>query len=761
MAEMEDALRSCMEQLLIAREEREQIIVEAASEISSQQKKVRDLQHSLEVANKKAEKLAAENNNLCKAIDAKDKLARELREFKAALDEQLTGATAKLEAARKQSASLHYEARVLQKELEVRSQEREYDLKSVDAARVQHAESLKKIAQLEAECQRLRAMVRKRLPGPAALAKMRDEVEQQPPRAGASPRRQRSAMPPMSPRSVTPMSRRAPDLPDQSHAVRLRAIKDENNALKRVLATRDTELQFARMKFADEACKLSAVQGQLKELTEESKRLTDANAKTESWASALVSELDHFRAGKQGHGASSVIVSEMSLLDDFAEIEKPEMASGDHQMSGQNKVDSGLAVSEKNDKFPDQNGGVTKFPDQNGHPDWVQDVWELIKGKHEASGESIGTILEEIRRALDQSPDHTKGNTSDELHDRPKIEKMVRNLAEKINAMIRFSVEDNAAKCGPSSLHDKPEFIARLEYLVHVCHDVLHDEAKLEIFIDEVCLVLDYIAGQYFSSQVRPKDDNIKNSDGDESSSTVNTNCEHGMQSASAAALDIQTEAHQEPIQSAGQLPENIEERQLNEELAIVLHKDYDMEPGRKSSYYKIESHADDGTENLAQEGKQLATNSEISAAAHKLAECQETITNLSKQLHALQTPSNSGIIDISMFCPRPSSADYKPQSLGSILADEATSTAEGTSPPTPKQVHTKKEQCDPDAAARSMAQEQVVDADGEASAQAVVQPVILELRRDDTPTDPRKKKRGPSLLGRMIFRKRVEGSSS
>jgi hypothetical protein len=62
------------------------------------------------------------------------------------------------------------------------------------------------------------------------------------------------------------------------------------------------------------------------------------------------------------------------------------------------------------------------------------------------------------------------------------------------------------------------------------------------------------------------------------------------MQSAtSAAALDIQTEAHQEPIQSAGQLPENIEERQLNEELAIVLHKDCDMEPGRKSSYYKIE----------------------------------------------------------------------------------------------------------------------------------------------------------------------------
>uniref|UniRef100_A0ACD5Z2V8 Uncharacterized protein n=1 Tax=Avena sativa TaxID=4498 RepID=A0ACD5Z2V8_AVESA len=763
MAEMEDALRSCMEQLLIAREEREQIIVEAANEISSQQKVLRDLQHSLEVANKKAAKLAAENNSLCKAIDAKDKLARELRESKAASDEQLAGATAKLEAAQKQSASLRYEARMLQKELEVRSQEREYDLKSVDAARAQHAESLKKIALLEAECQRLRAMVRKRLPGPAALAKMRDEVDQQqqqqPSRAvGASPRRQRSATPTMSPsRSVTPMSprsvtpRRGPsDLPDQSYAVRLRAVEDENNALKRVLATRDTELQFARMKYADEVCKLSAVQGQLKELTEESKRLCDANAKTESWASALVSELDHLRAGKQGNGASSVMVSDMSLLDDFAEIEKLEMASGS-------------VMSEKNDKFPDQNGSVS-----NGHPEWVHDVWELVNRKHEASGESIGTILEEIRRALDQSPDHNnKGDASEELYDRAKVRKMVRNLIEKITAVIRVSAKDNVARSG-SLLHDKPEFVARLEYLVHVCHDVLHEKAKLENFIEEVCLVLEYIVNQYFSNRVRPDtmDGNTKNFDGDESSSAVNTNGEHDMQSAtSTAAPDIGTEAHQEPIQSARHPPEKVDERQLNEELAVVmLHKNYDMEPGRMSSYYEIESHTDDGTEDLEQEGKQLATNSEISAAADKLAECQETITTLSKQLQALQTLPTSGILDFSMYSPRPSSAaDYKPQSLGSILADEGTGMTEAPSSPAPKQVRTKKEQGEPDAAAprRSMAQEQLVDADGEASGQAAVQPVLLEPRRDETPADPRKKKRGPSLLGRMIFRKRVEGSSS
>lgn len=779
MAEMEDALRSCMEQLLIAREEREQIIVEAASEISAQQKKARDLQHSLDSANRKAAKLAAENSGLCKAMDAKDKLARELRESKAASDEK----AAKLDAAQKQVASLQYEARMLQKALEVRSQEREYDLKSVDAARAQQAESAKKIALLEAECQRLRAMVRKRLPGPAALAQMRDEVEPQQqtgPGPRASPRRQRSATP-MSPRSVTP--RRAPEPDFQSYAVRLRAAEDENKALKRVLATRDAELEIVQMKYADEARELSAVKGQLLELTEESERLmsdAQANAKSQSWASALVSELDHFRAGKQGQGAaSSVLVSEsdMSLFDDFAEVERLEMASGDHQTSSgpsgvprqdaQNKADSRSVVPEKNGKELVLDGPVS-----NGHPEWVQDVWKLVTRKHEASGESIDAILEEIARALEQSHVHAKGDDSDVLYDRTKVEKMMSNLVEKMTVVIRVPEEDNAAIFG-SSLHEKSEFRARLEYLIHVCHDVLQRKAKLEDFIDEVCLVLEHIVSQYFSSQVRlgAVENNAKSFDGAESLSTVNTHGEHDTQSViSAAAPDVQTEAHTEPIQSSeGQLPDKIQERRPNEELAIVVvDQDDDIQPGRMSSYYEIERSSHDGRgEDLAQqEGKQLATNSEISAAADKLAEWQETITSLSKQLQALQSMPNSGHLDHPVYSPRPSSVDYKPKTLGSILADEGTSTTQGSNSPTPEQVHSMEEHGEPDAAARkSVAGEQNPDAasngDGDEPTQIVVyHPVLPELRHDGVPADPKKKKRGPSLLGRMIFRKKVEGSS-
>ncbi|KAL5208450.1 hypothetical protein ABZP36_032885 [Zizania latifolia] len=559
MSEMEGALRSCMEQLLIAREERDQIIVEAASEISSEQKKSRELQRKLDAANKKAAQLAAENSNLTKAIDTKDALISELKESKSSSDGELADAREKLDAAQKQSASIQYEVRMLQKELEIRSQEREYDLQSVDAARRQQEESLKKIAQLEGECQRLLAMVRKRLPGPAAIAKMKNEVDQ-PAGATATLRRTRSVAPmsprsvapmsprsvaPMSPRSMTPMSAR-PTTPrraseSETCMAKLCAIEDENKALKQTLAKRDAELQFVQMKYTDEACKLSVVQRQLSELTEENKQMSDANVQTESWASALISELEQFRAGKQG-------ASEMSLLDDFAEIERLEMASGGQGLSptgvSPKKAHSWSVLSEKNVKDPVLENGIS-----NGNTEWVQDICKLVVHKHETSGENIITIIDEISRALDQSATHQQGEVLDESYDQTKIKEMVINLTEKIT---RISAEGNVANSEQLPL-DRSEFSGRLEHLVHVCHDLLNGRANLEKFVHEVCLILEYIVSQYlsFQEQSDTADKNTKNFDGDESLVTVKMNGDYGMKSPkSAVAIEMQTESKEESIQS-------------------------------------------------------------------------------------------------------------------------------------------------------------------------------------------------------------------
>ncbi|CAD6250320.1 unnamed protein product [Miscanthus lutarioriparius] len=790
MAEIGEALRSCMERLVIAREEREQIIVEAANEISSEKKKVRELQQKLEDANTKVAKLAAENNHLSKAADSKDALIGELRESAAATGGKLADATARLESAKKQAGSLQYEVRMLQKELEVRGQEREYDLKSVDAARRQQAEHLKRIAELEAECQRLRAMVRKRLPGPAAIAKMRDEVDQQPtqtPTSG-SPRRlrpatlssPRSVVAPFSPRITSPFSPRTTS-PRRSisdadgYAFKLRAVEDENRALKQAFAKRESELQFVQMKYADEACKLTVAQRQLKELSEENRQLSDANSQSESWASALISELDKFRSGNQ-NGASIMASSssEMILLDDFAEIEKLEMASGDQKRNAQRaspkKADTGLVMQEQNGNGPVLDGRMS-----NGHPEKVKNIWELVVHKHEASGESVETIIEQISQALDQTAISAKTDDSDVLNDRSEIEKAVRNMVEEITSMIRTYAEDNVAR-SRVLLNNKSELFRCFEHLVQVCHDLLEGKCNLGKFIDEVCLILKYIVSQYFSDQDQTDslNTNAENFDGVKPSSTVTANGTHNTESAKPAATSaIQTEAGEVPVQSVeSQIMVNHLQKPDTEPIHVIQAQDDSILPGRKSAFCEIQSSAAEaGVEHrAAQEESHLATNSEILAAADKLAECQETITILSKQLQALKMPKTSGPLDSSICNTRPSSAasDYNPQSLASILAEEFAGAEVSMSPTTPKQQALPKkdegEVCaTPRRSAAQQQQEDNTGADDKDSMQIVVHPVFAAAppRQEDVSADPkRKKKRSTSLLGRIMFRKRVEGGS-
>lgn len=463
------------------------------------------------------------------------------------------------------------------------------------------------------------------------------------------------------------------------------------------------------------------------------------------------------------NGASSHDLK-MNLLDDFAEIEKMEMASGDLKgnvpRASLKKADMAPVTPEKSGNDPAVNGTIP-----NGHPERVHDIWNLVVHKHEASGESIETILEEIQKAISN-----KREDSEVPFDRSEIEKTVRDLIERITPMIGTSAGDNVARSGPL-LHGKSELCSRLEQLVQVCHDLLHGKAKLEKFIDEVCLILKYIVEQYLSNQdlSDTADSDEKNFDEDKSPGTVNTEGKQDIQIAEAAATpDIQKEAQEGPNQPAEDHIMATHQEKLDEELAlVVLAQDDNILPGRKSACCEIESTAAEASVQhfAAQEESHLATDSEILAAADKLAECQETITILSKQLQALKVPTtSSGPLDGSICNPRPSSAksDYKPQSLASILAEEFACAEGSRSPTTPKQEQLKKEEEEVYATKmRSTAQGQKnAGADDEESTQVVVHPVFAEARKEDEASaDPkRKKKRSQSLLGRIIFRKKVEG---
>ncbi|CAL5349386.1 unnamed protein product [Camellia sinensis] len=140
-------------------------------------------------------------------------------------------------------------------------------VRSAEVANKQHLEGVKKIAKLEAECQRLRGLVRKKLPGPAALAQMKLEVENLG-RGYGETRVRRSLLKPPSPHP--------PQLPDFSLdsvpkfykesdflTERLLAMEEETKMLKKALAMCTSELQASRNICAKTVSKLQILESQL------------------------------------------------------------------------------------------------------------------------------------------------------------------------------------------------------------------------------------------------------------------------------------------------------------------------------------------------------------------------------------------------------------------------------------------------------------------------------------------------------------------
>jgi DNA repair exonuclease SbcCD ATPase subunit len=121
--------------------------------------------------------IEAQNDAMAKSLQERARKIREAQEGRAMAEKEAKLLEAKLGSAEKEMASLRYELHVASKELEIRIEEAESAKKSADSAHRQHLDRVKKMANLEADCARLRNLVRKKLPGPAAIAQMRKEVD--------------------------------------------------------------------------------------------------------------------------------------------------------------------------------------------------------------------------------------------------------------------------------------------------------------------------------------------------------------------------------------------------------------------------------------------------------------------------------------------------------------------------------------------------------------------------------------------------------
>ncbi|KAK7386420.1 hypothetical protein VNO78_26639 [Psophocarpus tetragonolobus] len=346
VAHLDGALKECMQQLRFVREEQGQRIQDAVMKASKEFEKERvGLEEQLSGMSKRLAKTEIEHSHLNKSIFARENLIEDLKGRLAQAEADHNAQMNRLESTEKDNTSLKYEVRVLEKELEIRNEEREFNRRTADASHKQHLESVKKIAKLESECQRLRLLVRKRLPGPAALAKMKNEVEMLG-RDSFEMRRSRLSSTSLMAESSDDTSPETPIRRINTLTEQLCVVEEENKTLKESLNRKINELQFSRVMLSRTASKLLQLESQIEESSkghfavEQSRSnlashelslasMSDAGSDdrascAESWASALISELENFRSGKQKESlpCKSVGASDINLMDDFVEMEK-------------------------------------------------------------------------------------------------------------------------------------------------------------------------------------------------------------------------------------------------------------------------------------------------------------------------------------------------------------------------------------------------------------------------------------------------------
>ncbi|CDO97196.1 unnamed protein product [Coffea canephora] len=347
------ALKDCMQQLNVVREEQEQrvndAIMRTSKEFGNAHKK---LEEKFSEANKKLANFTAENSHLSEAIQVKESLIEDLRIRRSQVEAEFDALMARLDSVEKENAFLRYEFRVLEKDLDIRNEEIEFTRRFADASQKHYLESMNKVKKLETECQRLRVMVRKRLPAPALLANLKAEVELQGRRQIET--RRRKTNPVSGGLVVRESTRENLDITSKRISFlvdRLQNAEQENKILRDLLAKKDNDLSHSVTSCTHIVPISAQGEAQLKEphKVERSLELAVLNTVT-------------------------LGISDMSLMDDFVEMEKQAIVAI-----------NALQTSDSSSTKP---------------CDWLQAVLNMILEQFHVSERSIDELLEDIRTAV-------------------------------------------------------------------------------------------------------------------------------------------------------------------------------------------------------------------------------------------------------------------------------------------------------------------------------------------------------------------------
>ncbi|CAJ1973229.1 unnamed protein product [Sphenostylis stenocarpa] len=436
---LDGALKECMRQIRNLKEEHEQKIQEVALSKTKQLDKIKgELEAKIVNFEQELLRSAAENGALSRSLQEHSNMLIKFSEEKARAEAEIEILKGNIEACERENNSLKYELHVVSKELEIRNEEKNMSMRSAEAANKQHIEGVKKIAKLEAECQRLRGLVRKKLPGPAALAQMKLEVESLGRDFGESRLRKspvKSPSPNLSPLPDFSLENVQKFQKDNEFLTeRLLAMEEETKMLKEALAKRNSELQASRSMCAKTVSKLqileaqSQARNQLKgspksivQITHES--LYNQNASSapsfvsmsedgnddavscaESWSTAIVSGISQSPNEKcTEESRKSEVSKKLELMDDFLEVEK--LA----RLSNESNVDATVSVS-SNNKTTDtgtdnvsevgtgKEGLAEKIGNSNSLPNQVSS--DALMSVPDPQSDASGLLLTELRSRI-------------------------------------------------------------------------------------------------------------------------------------------------------------------------------------------------------------------------------------------------------------------------------------------------------------------------------------------------------------------------
>ncbi|KAK8580027.1 hypothetical protein V6N13_143166 [Hibiscus sabdariffa] len=362
---LDDALKECMRQIRNLMEEHEQKLQDVVISKDKQCEKIKfELEAKIANLNQQFLKAEAENAAISMSLQERSNMLIKISEEKSQAEAEIELLKANMESCEREINSLKYELHVASKELEIRNEEKNMGIRSAEAANKHHMEGVKKIAKLESECQRLRGLVRKKLPGPAALAQMKLEVESLGRDYGDS-RLKRSPAQPLTPHLSIGTGFSLDNTQKflkENELLRehLLAAEEETKMLKEALAKRNNELVASRNLCARTSSKLQALEAQLAVTNQQRSpsnvivqipaevhssqnagnppSLTslsedgndDDKSCAESWATALIPELSQFKKENDSEKSNRTEnAKHLDLMDDFLEMEKLACSSND------------------------------------------------------------------------------------------------------------------------------------------------------------------------------------------------------------------------------------------------------------------------------------------------------------------------------------------------------------------------------------------------------------------------------------------------